>query len=185
MNKPVNHLANSIFFGLAHWRALLWKPFLKHMGTAVYLMRDCYITSPAGISIGDYVCVNRRASLGGQGGLTIGNFVNIGPNCSLITAQHGFDRPDKPMAWQGITHGPITIEDDVWLGVNVSVLPNVRIERGAIVGANAVVTKNVPAYAIVVGVPAKLLRYRFDEATRQRAKQIDLSRFTFDQSYEG
>lgn len=180
----VNQLANRAFFGLARLRALFWKPFVKQMGAATYLMRDCYITSPQNISIGNYVCINRHASLGGQGNLTIGNYVNIGPNCSLITAQHRFDRPDKPMAFQGITRGPIVIEDDVWLGVNVTVLPNVRIGRGAIVGANAVVTRDVPPYAIVTGVPAKLMRYRFDEVTIAQAVKVDLKTFTFRQGYE-
>lgn len=180
----LSKIANRIFFGLARLRALFWKLFFRQLGHHVYFMRDCYITSPQGISVGNYVCINRRASLGGQGQLTIGSYVNIGPNCSLITAHHRFDRPDKPMAWQGITLGPITIEDDVWLGVNVTVLPNVQIGRGAIVGANAVVTKDVPSYAIVAGVPAKILRFRFDEATRARAEQVDLSQFTFQRNYE-
>lgn len=178
-NRFANRVANRLLFGLARLRARLWQPFVKHMGTAVYLMRDCYITSPQGISVGNYVCINRHTLLGGQGSLTIGNYVNIGPNCNLITANHRFDQPDKPMAFQGITTGPIVIEDDVWLGVNVTVLPNVRIGRGAVVGASAVVTKDVPPYAIVAGVPARVLRYRFDEVTRNRARQLDLSQFTF------
>lgn len=184
MVSLLNKLGNQILFSNARIRALLWKSFFKRMGRAVYLMRDCYISSPSGISLGNYVCINRHANLGGQGQLTIGNYVNIGPNCSLITANHRFDSPDKPMAWQGITQGPVTIGDDVWLGVNVTVLPNVQIGRGAIVGANAVVTKDVPSYAIVAGVPAKILRFRFDEATRARAEQVDLSQFTFQRNYE-
>lgn len=179
----INWLANQVFFALARLRALGWKLFFRKIGQGVYIMRGCYITCPQGISLGNYVCINRHANLGGQGDLRIGSYVNIGPNCSLITAHHRFDQADKPMAWQGITTGSITIEDDVWLGVNVTVLPKVRIGRGAIVGANAVVTKDVPPYAIVAGVPAKLLRYRFDQATRHKAQLVNLSKFTFARNY--
>lgn len=147
---------------------------MKHVGRPVYIMRGCDLLSPEGISIGNYVCINHGAMLGGHGSLTIGSHVNIGPNVLLLTANHRFDGYDRPMSQQGVVPAPVTIEDDVWLGANVVVLPGNRIGRGAIVGANAVVTHDVEPFAIVGGVPARLLKYRFDEATRRRAQSVVL-----------
>ena len=70
---------------------------------------------------------------------------------------------------------PIVIEDDVWIGANVTVVGGVRVGRGAVVAAGAVVTKDVEQYAIVGGVPAKLIRYRFDEKTIKKAQKMNLN----------
>lgn len=163
---------NRFIFAVARLRAACWRLAMKHVGRPVYIMRDCHLLSPEGISIGNYVCINHGTTLGGHGSLTIGNYVNIGPNVSLLTANHRFDAFDRPMAQQGVVPAPVIIEDDVWLGANVVVLPGNRIGRGAIIGANAVVTHNVEPFAIVGGVPARLLKYRFDEATRQKASAV-------------
>jgi len=71
----------------------------------------------------------------------------------------------------------VVIEDDVWIGANVVVSPGVHIKRGAIVGANSVVTKDVDAYSIVGGAPAKFIKYRFDQETIKKASKVDLSKF--------
>ena len=107
-------------------------------------------------------------------GMQIGNFVMIGPNCSFLSVDHDFHDWKKPMLFQKVLMKPIKIEDDVWIGANVTVLGGVTIGRGAVVGAGAVVTKDVPGYAIAAGVPAKVIRYRFDEATIKKAKRAKL-----------
>lgn len=173
-------LYNHLVFGIARGRAVWWGLFVQRVGRAVYIMRDCHLLSPERISIGNYVCINHGTTLGGHGSLTIGNYVNVGPNVSLLTANHRFDAFDRPMAQQGVVPAPVVVEDDVWLGANVVVLPGNRIGRGAIVGANAVVTHDVEPFAIVGGVPARLIRYRFDEATRRKAADI-----TFDSTTAG
>jgi maltose O-acetyltransferase len=78
----------------------------------------------------------------------------------MITRKHGFARTDVTISDQGYTHAPIKIEDDVWVGFQAIILPGVTIGRGSIVGAGAVVTKDVPPYTVVVGVPARPLRQR-------------------------
>lgn len=151
-------------------RARFWKLFIKKMGKKVFIMDSCIISSPLGIEIGDHVCINHHTTISGKGSLKIGNFIMIGPNCNILTADHGSKNQTEPMMFQEIVYGPVEIEDDVWLGANVVILPNVKIGRGAIVGANAVVTKNVPAFAIVGGVPAKLIRYRFSKEEMEKLK---------------
>jgi virginiamycin A acetyltransferase len=104
---------------------------------------------------------------------SIGSFCSIAKNVTLISKNHpieyittspilgckefGFDKSSKI----NVKNGKITIGNDVWIGTNVTILPNINIGNGAIIGAGAVVTKDVPDYAIVVGVPARVMRYRF------------------------
>lgn len=105
--------------------------------------------------------------------MEIGDYVLIGPNCQIITANHKHSAWDVPISLQWIEESPVKICDDVWLSANVVVLPGVTIGRGAIIGAGAVVTKDVPPFAIMGGVPAKLIRYRFDDNTRKLAQEIN------------
>jgi maltose O-acetyltransferase len=93
--------------------------------------------------------------------LKVGNDVMMGPGVIVVGENHRFDRADIPMRLQGYTrYPPVQIEDDVWIGARAVILPGVRIGRGAIVGAGAIVTKDVPPYAVCVGNPARVLRYR-------------------------
>jgi galactoside O-acetyltransferase len=95
-----------------------------------------------------------------EGKVTIGDNVVIGPNVSLVPDNHVYSRTDIPIRDQGIAIGEIIIEDDVWIGANVVILLDVRIGKGAIVAAGAVVTKNVAPYSIVAGVPAVVIGNR-------------------------
>ncbi|MCK5538014.1 MAG: acyltransferase [Bacteroidales bacterium] len=94
--------------------------------------------------------------------ITIGKDVMIADNVSIRDDDHRFDRLDIPMRKQEMVTSPIIIEDDVWIGHGAIILRGVKIGTGAIVAAGAVVTKDVPAYAIVGGVPAKIIKYRND-----------------------
>jgi galactoside O-acetyltransferase len=85
----------------------------------------------------------------------------IAQHCAFAPYQHGFADTSRPMREQPLTsQGNIVIEDDVWLGLNVCVMDGVTIGKGAIVGAGAVVTKDIPPYAIASGVPAHVIRFR-------------------------
>lgn len=112
-----------------------------------------------GVSLGDNSGIGENSNLGG--GARIGNNVMIGSELCTISRNHRFDRIDIPMIQQGFTETKeITICDDVWIGDRVTLLPGVTIHSHSIVGTGAVVTKDVPEYAIVGGVPAKVIRYR-------------------------
>ena len=101
------------------------------------------------------ICVNEK--------ITIGKNVMIGDFASIRDDDHRFDRLDIPMIEQGMATSPIIIEDDVWIGHGAIVLRGVKIGTGAIIAAGAVVTKDVPAFAIVGGVPAKIIKYRNEQ----------------------
>lgn len=110
------------------------------------------------IIIGNMCQINERVYIQSA---KIGNYVLIAPNTSILGKFHGFENVDIPMALQGVTRDiPPVIEDDVWIGRNVVIMPGVIVGKGSIIGSNAVVTKNIEPYSIVGGVPAKLIRKR-------------------------
>ena len=107
------------------------------------------------------------------GSIFIGANCMIAPGCAFMPYQHGFSDLDRPMREQPLTsRGDIVIEDDVWLGVNVSVMDGVKIGRGAIIGAGAVVTKDIPPYVVAGGVPARVIRSRKPGPAEPAAGQI-------------
>jgi len=110
------------------------------------------------INIGDNVEINENVRI--RQNVRIGNDVLIAPGVQLISINHEYSDTSIPMKNQGEIKGKIEIEDDVWLGTNVIVLPNIKIGKGSIVGAGSIVTKDVPKYAVVAGNPAKLVRHR-------------------------
>ena len=94
------------------------------------------------------------------GSITIGNYVHTGTNVVMLGFNHGFYTRDIPTKEQDYMDAPIVIEDDVWIGAGAILLAGVTIGKGAIIAAGAVVNKDVPDYAIVGGVPAKVIKYR-------------------------
>lgn len=111
------------------------------------------------LSIGDYSGVGVNCLVSGR--TYIGSHVMMGPDCIMYSYSHAYDRLDIPMDQQGFEEPtPIHIGDDVWIGARVIILPGVSIGSHCIIGAGAVVTKDVPDYAVVGGVPAKVIRYR-------------------------
>lgn len=85
----------------------------------------------------------------------------MGTGVKIYTRNHAFSDLAIPMCQQGFQETkPVVIEDDVWIGANVIILRGVHVNKGAIIGAGSIVTKDVPGYAIVAGNPAKTIRYR-------------------------
>lgn len=114
------------------------------------------------ILIGDNVTLNYNVMVNADSGgsITIGNHCIIGPNVVLRTSNHEYSNRHIPIREQGHRPGTIVLKDDVWIGANVSVIGNVVIGRGAIVGAGSVVNKDVGDFTIVAGVPARKIRDR-------------------------
>jgi acetyltransferase-like isoleucine patch superfamily enzyme len=119
------------------------------------------------VRMGHHCSVQAYSSLVGygdvddkRGWITIGNFVRIAPYVAMIATNHRFDRLDVPISAQGHNFGPITIEDDVWIGAHVVVTAGVTIGHGSVIGAGSVVTRDIPAYSIAVGAPARVIKSR-------------------------
>jgi acetyltransferase-like isoleucine patch superfamily enzyme len=114
----------------------------------------------SGITIGNNCFFGEFNVIRGQGGVTIGNDVYTGPMVQLVAVNHVFHDAERPIREQGITAKGIIVEDDVWLGANVTVVDGVTIGKGSIIGAGSVVTHNIPPYSIAVGTPAKPVKSR-------------------------
>jgi acetyltransferase-like isoleucine patch superfamily enzyme len=119
----------------------------------LYQWRD--LREPSGIEIGAGTVIGHWATLDGRRGLRIGENVNLSSEVALWTLQH--DPDDRGF---GVRGGPIAIEDHAWVSFRATVLPGVRIGRGAVVAANALVTKDVEEFTVVGGVPAKRIGTR-------------------------
>ena len=134
------------------------------IGDALLLGRNSILScSEATIDLGDDVSIGPHCFIrAGLAPVTIGSAVTIGANCSVVSGAPGYARTDVPMKHQiGRTDG-VTVGDDVWLGVGVSVVDGARIGSGAVIGAGAVVIDTIPERAIAVGVPARPIGYRGD-----------------------
>lgn len=132
--------------------------FDKH-GKNINIEKNADFGKGDGIVIGDNSGLGVNCEV--RGPLSIGNNVMMGPDVCIMTSSHNTARTDIPMCQQG--HWPkqkVTIGDDVWIGARVIILPGVTIGTGSIIGAAAVVTKDVPEYTVVAGIPAKVIKYR-------------------------
>lgn len=110
--------------------------------------------------IGRHSFIGANAVLGAGGGIHIGNHVLVGQCVNIHAENHNFADRSRTIREQGVVRAEVVIEDDVWIGSKATVLAGVRVGRGAVIGAGAVATRSVPPYAVVVGIPARILRYR-------------------------
>jgi acetyltransferase-like isoleucine patch superfamily enzyme len=125
------------------------------LGKNSVIYNSCELRDPRNIVIGDFTSIGDHCILDGRGGLTIGNSVNFSTGVWIWTMQHAVN--DSAF---GIESAPVVIEDYAWISCRTVLLPGVRIGKGAVVAAGAVVTKAVDAYSIVGGVPAKRIGVR-------------------------
>jgi len=113
-----------------------------------------------GLIIGNNVGIAQNCFIQVRGEVIIGNNVIFGPGVSVFSENHKFSDPDIPIVEQGEKRKGVVIEDNVWIASGATILDGVHIGNNSIVAAGSVVNKNVPPYAIVGGVPAKILKFR-------------------------
>lgn len=140
-------------------RAWCARYIMASVGTNVNIEKGAEFESLC--EIGNNSGIGIDAIIGGH--VVIGDDVMMGRQCIIICRNHRHSRTDIPMNQQGVEPGTtIVIGNDVWIGDRVTILPGVKIGNGCIIAAGAVVTKSVPDYSIVGGVPAKIIKSRLE-----------------------
>ena len=127
-------------------RTLLSEIFGQSIPDSLSILPPFYCDYGLGASFGERVFINQGCFFLDYGGITIGDRVLIGPRVTLSTAGHPVELDER---CDFITHAPIAIEDDVWIGAAATITPGVTIGRGSVVGAGAVVAKDVPPLSVV------------------------------------
>lgn len=118
------------------------------------------------VSVGDYGNIGKNAYV--QGKVIIGKYVMMGPECNIWTINHETARTDIPMCQQGNKdEKSVVIEDDVWIGSRVTILPGVHIGKGTVIGAGTVIGTSIPEYSVVVGNPARVVKNRKGKIVKQ------------------
>lgn len=166
------------------WFKRKWRKQNKHNYTKAKNAFNARVVKVGNYTYGD---LDVRHFGSTKEGLRIGNYCSIGPDCIfLLSGGHNmstilsypFKEKMLNMHEEPICKGTIVLHDDVWLGYGVTVLSGVEIGQGAVVAAGSVVTRDVPAYAVVGGVPARVIKYRFDSDLIDELKKIDYSKIT-------
>ena len=140
-------------------RGFFAKRILKSFGEDANIEHGAVFNSSC--SLGAFSSIGVDCELNGFGGITIGDYVMMGPETVIYTENHSTKRTDIPMQQQGYeAPKPVVIEDDVWIGRRVIILPGVTIGKGSVIGAGAVVSKDIPPYSVAVGVPARVVKSR-------------------------
>ncbi|HEY9238824.1 MAG TPA: DapH/DapD/GlmU-related protein [Burkholderiaceae bacterium] len=142
--------------------------FSRLTGTEVddsfWLLPPFFTDFGKNIRVGRNVFINHACEFMDRGGITIGNDVLIGPKVNLVTINHPLD----PAARRSTYCAPIVLENGVWLGAAVTVMPGVTIGENAVVAANAVVTSDVASNTVVGGIPARFIRHIGEPAPHER-----------------
>jgi len=162
-------LSKSFSFLFDKCLSYFYRKSMKSCGNNVYLRPSSSdFKGLENMSVGDHVLIPKNATFYcTEASLTIGNYVVFGPCPTIITGDHRIDVVGKYMydvcEKSPENDAPVVIEDDVWIGANVTILKGVTIGRGSVVAAGAVINKSFPPYSVIGGVPAVLIRKRFGD----------------------
>jgi acetyltransferase-like isoleucine patch superfamily enzyme len=141
---------------------LVFHPENIELGNNIYvghntILKGYYKNS---LTIGDNVWIGQNCFFHSAGGISIGDNVGIAPNVKILTSFHKEQGREIPILFSEIEFQPVMIGDDSDIGIGTIILPDVKIGKGVQIGAGAVVTKNIPDYAVAFGVPAQIVKFR-------------------------
>lgn len=140
------------------FRYLSFSARVGHFDKNSYIGTHVVLKNIKSVHVGENFSLHDFCYVDAIGGVTIGNNVSIAHGSSLISFNHTWGNTELPIKYNPIKEGAIIIEDDVWIGCGVRIMPGITIGKRSIVGAGSVVTKDVPANTIVGGMPAEFIK---------------------------
>ena len=152
-DAQLNHKFNLALPYSEEWFSLMKELFYNSLGENTVVNNQLTVVVPKNVKIGNDVAVMNGALMMAAGGITIEDKVLIAANVKLISNNH------DPYERDVLLCKPILIKKGAWIGAGSTILPGVTVGKYAIVGSDSVVTKDVPDYAVVVGTPAKIIKY--------------------------
>lgn len=153
-NTPEDYRPYCLFFPkIRQWMVT---NYLKKCGTKLRVKKGAEISLKS--TVGNFSELGTNAMI--QSNVTIGDYVIMGPDIKIYSRNHKFDRLDIPIQQQGKNYYETKIGNDVWIGANVVITAGCIIGNHVVIAAGSVVTKDVPDYAIIGGVPARVIKYR-------------------------
>jgi len=132
----------------------------KRVGAGCFYLDQIVWLNGDHIELGNRVGFNHGCYVNGYGGLVVGDDTVVGPGTMIHTANHNIDDLDRPIVEQGWKSAPVNVGAGCWIGMGVCILPGVTIGDGCVIGAGSVVAKDLDAYSVAVGNPAKAVRSR-------------------------
>lgn len=146
-----------------YWARVLFKYFaikneLGSCGTNLTIHPGTIMKHLNLIKIGNNVSIHPMCYIDGEGGITIGNNVSIAHNTTIMSSNHTWNCPDKPIKYCAKKLGEVKIDDDVWIGCGVRIMAGVTIGKRCVIGAGSIVTHDIEPNGVYGGVPAKLIK---------------------------
>ncbi|WP_454784945.1 acyltransferase [Legionella sp. WA2024007413] len=157
----------------------LFKTRFRRCGAQVIFDPLTSTLSYDSIEIGSFVFIGHGATMSSskEYPIEIGSYVMLGPNVSIYCGDHEMNQIGKPMYFmnkdkQSTRSGKVIIKDDVWIGANATILKGVTVGEGVVIAAGSIVTKSIPDYSIVAGIPAKVIKQRFSKEELHQHKKM-------------
>lgn len=140
-------------------KVYVWKfrKTVRHAGRNLQIQFPLVVVGGGGVEIGDDVSIAAFVHIWGACGVRIGNRVMIASHVAITSQTHD---DAAPVMKESHKSAPVVIEDDVWIGAHSVIFPGIRVGEGAVIGAGSIVNKDIPAFAVAAGVPARVMRYR-------------------------
>ncbi|MGA2962919.1 MAG: acyltransferase [Candidatus Korobacteraceae bacterium] len=139
-------------------RYMLVARLARNCGDNVSVFEGVYLFELENMSIGNNVSIHQMCYISAAGGVSIGDGVAIAHGSSIMSTEHNYSDPSLPIIDQGGRYAQVTLSNDVWIGAGVRILAGVSVGEHSVIGAGAVVTRDVLAFSVAAGVPARVIR---------------------------
>jgi acetyltransferase-like isoleucine patch superfamily enzyme len=139
-------------------RYVLLRRLAAECGHIVSVAENVYLFQPGNLKMGNNVSIHSMSYIDCSGGITIGDNVSIAHGVTIMSSEHSFNLPGVPIREAPVRFEPVNIGSDVWIGAGAKILAGVTINDRTVIGAGAVVTRDIPSNSVAAGIPARVIR---------------------------